>query len=245
MKKATGAPPRRACVFITTYAITFGLLLGGCTASHEKKPGTQLGPSFSLTDTFITGGPILGTSYQKICEQFGQPEAIDSYDVTRPADGDTSIILAIARYKDIEFEFLVNSEQKISEENVFRYDITGPAYAFKGLTVGMPSDAVSTVFDGQFHSFSADVIRLTITEIEKAYPDAEKCNECTSIKKLLSDLKPDGYYDSYDQAIFVGGAVLDDERSCYPKGMTTALGAVILIKNNDIARIVFGYPTAG
>ena len=90
--------------------------------------------------------------------------------------------------------------------------------------------------------FDADILQLTTQEIEEEYPGGHDLY--LTAKKLLTSLKPDGYYAGYDQAAYISGGVLDDETAYYSEGTSRALGAVILFKDGIVERIVFGLPTA-
>ena len=86
---------------------------------------------------------------------------------------------------------------------------------------------------------------MSLEALKEAYSGVEPTSTPEGAAyKLLHDLKPAEFYGQYDGFLYLSGFVAGGEESMCREGMPGALGAVILLKDGSVARIVFGFPTA-
>ncbi|MGI6028033.1 MAG: hypothetical protein ACOX81_01315 [Candidatus Heteroscillospira sp.] len=198
-------------------------------------------PFFTLKDTFINKQPVWQVDVAGLLDEWGAPEKISQYSVYAHAS-ETPNILNILEYHDIQFEVLLDSsyDSDINSKQILRYDITGPSFALKDIYVGLSMDEFIKTYS-DYPLYGIEILSTSSDELEKKFSD--NLYSCIFIKKLLCDYKPDGYYNEYDYAAYVDGAVLPDELQFY-SNMTTSIGAVILFEDDKVSRIVFGFPNA-
>jgi len=124
----------------------------------------------------MDGKPVLQATYSDIISDFGEPEEIKYYDVTRDIDGGARTLLGVMCYKDIQFELFdvgAGDEDAIKNEPVMRFDITGSKYSFMGITVGMTTKEFSELYSG-LELFDTGILELTTEEMEDQKEQAEQ-----------------------------------------------------------------------
>ena len=242
-----GEPPLIAqYVFSSSPTLYYRALAQGWSDTYYGCKTVAMPPtgSFTLRDTLLNGVSLWTANYSQTRELLGEPMSTAIYEVSSAADVDS--FLLIAEYPELDIEFLLPSAEptaeKLAEAGVLRFDITGPAYPLKGVSVGMTETQLRTACFGQMLYNLSDLDNVVVRRNGLAETQAY---QLTSAKKLLTDYKPDGRYAGYDGFVYWSGGVQDDELADYPEWRTTALGAVILLKDGRVARIVFGFPTAG
>ncbi|MCQ2421353.1 MAG: hypothetical protein MJ118_09470, partial [Clostridia bacterium] len=168
------------------------------------------------------GAALWNKDYSGVKTLLGEPMRITEYDVTS-ASGETKK-LSVAEYPNVRVEFLASADELAADGSipVYRFDITGDGFTFKGVCTGMNLEELKEAFSG--------VEPASVPE-GAAY-------------KLLHDLKPADFYAQYDGFLYLSGFVAGGEENMCREGMPGVLGAVILLKNGVVAGIVFGFPAA-
>lgn len=177
---------------------------------------------FGIEDIAIDSRILINLSYEDVVKDYGEPIDIETYKIPLLSAGeDYYRYFSVAIYENIEFEFYSEEHpmnDKIpSDEKVFRFDLTGKGMMLDcGLEVGM-----------------------TVEEVVKEFGQREIYNiiDEESIKNVLENNKPDFYYSEYTQAMTI---LCDTEKFEEPP---LAMSLVLLLKDNIVERIVFGYPT--
>ncbi|MDP4095063.1 MAG: DUF5991 domain-containing protein, partial [Bacillota bacterium] len=182
--------------------------------------------TFGVKDLYIDGKPFLGQTYDRILKNFGQYENYSTYKVRPPATEEgTYNYFGVLQYNDMEFEFALGEEERnlTSSDEVFRFDITGSNVELAcGLKVGMTTDEVISKFGPR------DIYNLN---------GNNNSFELSAIKHVLKSYKPVGYYSGYSKGMII---YFDPEKFDDMLAKTV----VLLIKDDKVDRIVFGYPTA-
>jgi hypothetical protein len=174
---------------------------------------------------FLIGGKaILDLKYADVIKTWGEPKEIKVVKVYFPATVEESYSY-ILKYDSIDIEmYPVEKDTPIDNTTSFRFDITGNKYDFYGIKTGMTLEEYLNKVENK-DVFSVKEI-LSDSRIDNfPYPYV--------YIKLLTAVKEKNYYLNYDKAIYEQ-VILND----FP------YGAVMLIKDNIIERIVYGYPNA-
>lgn len=183
---------------------------------------------FGETDIYINGNPIIDATYEQIIENYGIPNEIKYFKLRPPAtEPGIYEYFVLAIYDNIVFEFYKGYEQdKIFEKDkVFRFDIIGEEVVLDcGLKTGMTVNEVKMNF-GDRKAYNLNELNNSV--------------EISDIKHVLESHKPEGFYSNYSDAMIIG---LDPIKFSYS---TKAMSLVLLLEDNKIDRIVFGYPTSG
>ena len=187
----------------------------------------------------IDDKPVLNMPYSDIINNFGEPTEIRTEKISFPASGSQEYYyVAILSYDGVEFEFELGSEKSIrslEECNVWRFDITGEKYNIGNLKVGMTIEEYQEKF--------TDTSIYTLSDILVA--DTAKLSDkvafvYSALQRILITSKPKKYYSMYDHVSYQQGVLLNKNgESIAP------LGFALLIKDNKIDRIVYGFPNAG
>lgn len=182
--------------------------------------------------------PILNTSYSDVIKNFGKPYEIRIEKILLPGSSPQDYSYeGILSYDGIDFEFELGSENSIKHIekcSVLRFDITSNKYKIGDLKVGMSVREYEEKFTNSKIYAISD---LATTDTDKL--SAKDAYIHLSLKKLLITSKPKDYYSMYENVSYQQGVLLSKS------GETIApLGFALLIKNNKIDRIVYGFPNA-
>ena len=149
----------------------------------------------------------------------------------------------IAEYPGFEVDFILWNKPEAGDNldlcNAEFFDITGPEYPFKGISVGMPQPNASDLPDG-FNIFDTAVLaeakNLPMTTLEVW--------QIILAEHILTNFRPIDYYADYDHFLYMEcwDEIHDDPD--WMRNPYIALGAVILFKDGRVARIAFGLPMA-
>lgn len=244
MYKVNGWFPNYGCsryalqpgdVICWEYTCDLGVDVGGyfatggsvpATPAVEETPAPELpefsAQQFTISNTLVNGASLWNKDYAGVKALLGEPLRVMEYDVTS-ASGEARK-LSVAEYSNVRVEFLASADELAGDGSipVYRFDITGGSYMFKGISLGQSLDELKEAFGG---------VEPTSTPEGAAY-------------KLLHDLKPADFYAQYDGFLYLSGFVAGGEENMCREGMPGVLGAVILLKNGVAAGIVFGFPAA-
>lgn len=192
------------------------------TSISKEKP---LNSRLIQDKEFLIGDKaILDLKYADIIKIWGEPKEIKVVKVHFPATVEESYSY-ILQYDSIDIEMYPEEKNTpIDNTTSFRFDITGNKYGFYGIKIGMSLEEYLNRVENK-DVFSVKEI-LSDSRIDNfPYPYV--------YRKLLTSLKENNYYINYDKAIYEQ-VVLNG----------TPYGAVILLKDNIIERIVYGFPNA-
>lgn len=183
---------------------------------------------FGITDVAIHDKVLTEMVYSEVVEVFGEPMEIKTYRIPDLSAGEDEYrYFNVAAYDGIEIEFIAETDTQNKIENtekVFRFDLVNSNFTMRcGLKVGMTLDEFQIKFGSR-----------EICDINSK----DETSQLNDIKKLLEDYKPKGYFSEYTQAIIIYS---DPDRT---ENVTLAIAMVLLIKDNQVDRIVLGYPTA-
>lgn len=199
--------------------------VGSGNSSDRDKPEARLINYFSPEDIRMNGKEILNMSFIQLIENYGQPIEEKCFKVQLPATEDLDY-LNVCVYEGFQCEFFPNDEEEVIDESdtVFRFDITSDSVKLDcGLKVGMSVEEVQALFGDR-----------TIYSLDSENEEYEVMN----IKAVLENYKPNDYYRGYEEAI-----IIYHDIDTFEEPIAKAL--VLLIEEDRIVRIVFGYPTAG
>jgi hypothetical protein len=211
------------------------LLLFLCEGCIDNNKVSSSKPSLSIEKPlnsrliqdkeFLIGGKaILDLKYADVIKTWGEPKEIKVVKVHFPATVEESYSY-ILKYDSIDIEmYPVEKDTPIDNTTSFRFDITGNKYDFYGIKTGMTLEEYLNKVENK-DVFSVKEILSDSRTDNFPYPYV--------YKKLLTAVKEKDYYLNYDKAIYEQ-VVLND----FP------YGAVMLLKDNIIERIVYGYPNA-
>lgn len=218
---------------LTTFLLLLLLLFlcEGCTDNKvsSSKPSLlkekPLNSRLLQDKEFLIGGKaILDLKYVDVIKIWGEPKEIIMVKVLFPATVEESYSY-ILKYDSIDIEmYPEEKDTPIDNTTSFRFDITGNKYDFYGIKIGMSLEEYLNRVENK-DVFSVKEI-LSDSNIDNfPYPYV--------YRKLLTLLKENNYYINYNKAIYEQ-VVLND----------VPYGAVMLLKDNIIERIVYGYPNA-
>lgn len=199
------------------------------TDNKEEQKESTFQWGFGLEDLYIDNKPLLSISFDELLNTFGEPDETKVYKVRPPAtEPGVYNYFSVAVYKDYEVEFYTEDIQKSelsSADVVFRFDITGNNVELNcGLKVGMTIDEIINKYGNR---------EVYSIKVEK------ESYELNSIRHVLTSYKPENYYSNYEKAMIVNS---DPDKL---DGFYKAMSLVLLIKDDKVDRIVFGYPTSG
>jgi uncharacterized protein YcgL (UPF0745 family) len=181
---------------------------------------------FGETDLYINNRPVLNSTYAQLIKDFGTPKTINKFKVNPPAaEDDVFKYLKVLVYDGFQCELSLGEQDREEKDNdkVKRFDITNNNVELDcGLKVGMTTDEILNKFG-----------KRSIYNIG----DASENYELSAIKHVLKSYKPKDYYSGYPQAM-----IIDFDPDKFDESLAKAL--VLLIKNDKVDRIIFGYPTA-
>lgn len=182
-----------------------------------------------LKEVLVGNKPVVGLPYEQVIRYWGKPGEVKKLKVHFPAATEQYYIYLL-RYDGVDIEMYPELEGvPLEKTSSFRFDITGSQYDFEGMKIGMD-------VGGDYEKYGKRQEYLLFSILE----DKERKNVPAALGKVLTDLKEPGYYNSYDKAFYTGGALVDGNGT-----IQGAIGFAVLIKNDKIARIVYGLPTAG
>lgn len=187
----------------------------------------------------IDNKPVLNMSYSDVIKNFGKPTNIRTEKILFPASSSQDYYYVnIISYDGIDFEFELGqnkSMKSIEECKVWRFDITGDKYNIGHLKVGMSIEDYQVKFtDSKIYPLSY----LLDTDTDKLLDKDYYAYAC--LQRLLITSKPKDYYSIYQNVSYQQGVLVNK----YGESIAP-LGFVILIKDNKIDRIVYGFPNAG
>lgn len=199
------------------------------TTDKEQKDSqnnSNIIDQINLQEIKINSNQILNLGYDEILKIWGTPKSINAYDVHFPATPE-AYKLNILTYDSLDIEMYPLKDESVNKATSFRFDIYGLKYEFEGIKIGMDTNSIQKIY-GNRKQYNVESI---------LQPSENKSLEEICIQKIITDLKPNNYYNSYQKAIYIGD-ILQGENS-------SASGIVVLLNDNKVARIVFGLPTAG
>lgn len=223
------------------------IVLSGCSAkknevnnssfeSIEKSIGEK---SLEFKENLLLDNkPILNMSYKDVIKNFGEPDKIRTEKILFSASSaDNYTYLGILCYEGLEIEFDLGEKEhmkSIQQADVWRFDITNDKYNIGQLRVGMSIE--------EFHIKFANSKLYSMSDILKNNTDNFSYKDIyniSALRRLLVISKPRDYYGIYKNVFYEEGVLID-------KGGNVAapLGFALLIKDNKIDRIVYGYPNA-
>jgi hypothetical protein len=181
---------------------------------------------FGEKDLYINKKPFWGLRYNQLLKAFGTPKIINSYKVNPPAtEDDFYNYFKVVVYDGFECELYLGEEdrEQVDTDKVFRFDITNNNVELDcGLKVGMTTDEILNRFgDRGIYNINDTNEQLNLSDI----------------KHVLKSYKPKGYYTEYSQAMII---YADQQK--FEEPLAKAL--VLLLNEDKLKRIVFGYPTA-
>lgn len=180
--------------------------------------------SFKDKEPLIDNKPILDLTYDSLEGIWGVPKEIKKIKTRIPGDLEASYIY-ILRYNDMEIEmYPTNNDTPVENTKSFRFDITAPGRDFFGIRIGMTEEQYLYAVENKETYLIKDILKA----------DSENSKIPFQYKKLLTTMKEENCYNDYDKAIYE--EIIFDDVKPY--------GLVILIKNNKVARIVYGNPNA-
>lgn len=182
-----------------------------------------------LEKVLVGNKPIVDLPYEQVIRYWGKPGEVKKLKVHFPAATEQYYIYLL-HYDGVDIEMYPELEGvPVEKTSSFRFDITGSQYDFEGMKIGMDV--------GDYYKKYGKRQEYLLSSILE---DKERKNVPAALGKVLTDLKETGYYGSYDKAFYTGGALVDGNGT-----IQGAIGFAVLIKNDKIARIVYGLPTAG
>lgn len=185
--------------------------------------GNINGLAINDSEVLLDNKAFANRKYNDIVNSFGKPLEIKSVNVKFPASEEDNIIY-ILRYSGLDIEmYPVDENTPVSETEAFRFDILSSEHGFYGIKIDASVNELLNQLEDKRTYWVKEVY-------EKREP--------IQIYKILSDLKEAGYYREYEKAIYIG---ISESNS---SGGRLAKGIVLLINNDKISRIVYGFPTA-
>lgn len=133
-------------------------------------------------------------------------------------------------YSDI----IKNFGKPIEECIVWRFDLTSDKYSIGDLKVGMSIEEYQKKFtDSKVFTF------LELLNNDSSKLSGRDLYFYSALKRILIISKPKDYYSKYENASYQQGVLINKYRKS-----VSPLGFGILIKDNKINRIVYGFPNA-
>jgi len=178
----------------------------------------------------IDNVPIMEMTYTDVLEHFGEPKETKIVKAIFPLNSYYN--LYVLKYDDIEMQFYTDKENQSipdKQRKVFRFDLTGSKYAIGELGVGVTVEEYLEKFGEQNMYSMTDVINFSSSN--SAYSSIDQFN-LSALTRLLIISKPENYYSEYEYVFYEQGITGEG----YP------IGLALLIKDNRIDRIVYGYP---
>ncbi len=181
---------------------------------------------FGKSDLYVNKKPVLSATYEQLIKDFGKSYKMDEFKVNPPAtEPDYYYYFKVLDYNGLVCEFNIDDKDRElkSEDTITRFDITNSSFKLDcGLKIGMTvSDIIKQFGERSVYKLDSN----------------EDNYELNAIKHVLKSYKPQGKYSDYSQAMII---YCDPEK--FENGLARAL--VLLINNDRLDRIVFGYPTA-
>lgn len=196
------------------------------TISTTLNPNGEL---FKVRDIVVENKPVLNLNYDQVIKLWGNPKEIKKIKIHFPATEESDNLYLLS-YDNIDVEMYPEQEDvPLEETKSFRFDITGSKYEVLGMRIGMDVE--------EYYKKFGERQEYLVSDINSGEGETDTL---ISIRKILTDLKEPNYYNSYEKAFYIGGTLIDEDEN-----ITGAVGFVVLINNNRIARIVYGLPTAG
>ena len=170
----------------------------------------------------IDNKPILGLKYAELINLWGKPNEIKKVKVYFSATVEPYYCY-ILKYDAIDIEmYPVDKNISVEATESFRFDITSSKYDFYGVKIGTSlSDYLKTLDSKEIFTVKEILDDTTGERIPFQY------------RKLLTTLKGSNYYDGYDKAIYEQVVI---------EGVPH--GAIMLLKDDKVSRIVYGLPNA-
>lgn len=190
---------------------------------------------FAMSDICSGKKPLLNITYKQMVQLFGLPDHVRTCKINPPAAGpDTYEYFYIAEYPDMELEFYLgyqSKKQPSETDKTFRFDLTGNGQALDcGIKIGMTVREVTGRFgDRKIYNLEAE------KNAEKMIDETYELND---IMHVLTSHKAADMYNGYQKAMIIYADPYKFVESI------KAQAIVLLIKENKVARIVFGYPTS-
>lgn len=186
----------------------------------------------------VDNKPVLNMSYSDVIKNFGKPTKVRSEKILFPASSPEDYdYVDILSYDGIDFEFELGSKKSmrsLEECKVWRFDITGDKYNIGNLKVGMSIEEYQRKFTESKIYTLKDLINTNSDKLS-----AKDAYVYASLQRLLITSKPKDYYNNYENVSYQQGVLLNKDGESI-----TPLGFAILIKDNKIDRIVYGFPNA-
>ena len=208
------------------------LLSTGCTTKQEttKEPKEDttrnaINSRLVSADKLLIGEKeVLNLDYKKLIQIWGKPEKVQKVEIKFPATVESNEMYILS-FKGIDVEMYPCAKNvSVEETSSFRFDITGSEYEFFGKKIGMKLEDYLKTVDNK--------LTYPIDEILK---DTESKEIPFEYKKLLSSVKPLGWYKAYSGCSAVYEQVIIKD---------SPYGAVMIFKNDRLVRMVYGYPNA-
>lgn len=222
------------------------LVFSACSINNNVKKITnstfvqeEKNPLEFKENLLLDNKPVLNMSYNDVIKIWGKPITHRTEKVLFPGSSSQDYYcVGILSYDGIDFEFelgLQNSLKPIEECNVWRFDITSDKYNIGHLKVGMSVEEYQKKFsDSKIYT----LLDLVATNTDKLSDKDAYIH--SSLRRLLITSKPKDYYNMYENVSYQQGILVKKNGESI-----TPLGFAILIKNNKISRIVYGFPNAG
>lgn len=203
------------------------------TVTQEEKKPLEF-----KENLLINNKPIINMSYNDVIKNFGKPIKFKIVKVLFPAsDSQDYYYIDVLSYDGIDFEFELGNQKSMKPiENckVWRFDLTNNKYNIGKLRVGMSVEEYKKEFTGSKTYHIEDILdanRDVLSDTDSLYLGC--------LRRILITSKPKDYYNTYGEVSYQQGVLVNkDGENIEP------LGFAILIKDNKIDRIVYGFPNA-
>lgn len=181
----------------------------------------------------IDNVPILSMTYGDILEHFGEPKETRNEKLILPATEDYQNITVLC-YEGIEILFypsiLDNPEAISTNQTVWNFDLTSDKYNIGKLRVGMTIEEYQEIFENSKIYSMADVIDAHFNSNTYTGLDAQNYSY---LERLIIMPRPENYYLEYNYVSYEQGI-----------SVVSPVGLALLIKDDKIDRIVYGFPNA-
>lgn len=233
---------RRVLYTIFLMLIIAIIVLGNkLNLSETNGHGTFGGASLELKDSLllINNKAIEEMTFSEITEHFGEPIETRVEKYRYPATEEYSYF-AVYNYDSIDILFDLKKNADIDgirpTDRIWSFELTGNKYHIGELRVGMTVDEYLRKF-GYSRKYSLEDIDVFGSSDTNFYSKIDEYN-LGALLRVLVILRPEGYYSEYQDVFYEQGTFLTKD------GYLGSIGFALLIKNNKIDRIVYGYPTA-
>lgn len=210
-------------VIVLIMAISFT----SCKTTNEK--------SLIFEDSMlIDNAPINQMNYSEVIEHFGEPKEIKIERFQYPATVEYNILYILC-YDNLEIFFDIGSADNLQpneKSEVFSFDIVGNKYNIGELKVGMNINEYFKIFGDSKMYYLNDIIEFGSSELISYSPEDEYIY--SALKRVMIIPRPENYYSDYEYVYYEQGIA----EGTYP------IGLAILVKDEIIDRIVYGYPNA-